>query len=79
MSPLIPKDRKVFNVHDDVLLDVFMAASCSKDKILKEASFEACPYPLYASGIFHSYMLDKSICHCRDDTVGSILSLLFYF
>ena len=32
---------------------------------------------LYTGGHFHCYMLDKSICHFRDD--GSILSLLSYF
>ena len=32
--------------------------------------------PLYASKLFHCYMLDKSICHFRD--VKSIL-LLFKF
>ena len=31
----------------------------------------------YTGGLFHSYMLDKSICHYR--SVGSIVSLLFYF
>ena len=31
---------------------------------------------LYTGGLFHCYMLDKSICHLR--VVGSILSLLFY-
>ena len=33
--------------------------------------------PLYTDGLFHCYMLDKSICHFRG--VWSILSLLFYF
>ena len=32
---------------------------------------------LYTCGLFHCYMLDKSICHFRG--VGSILSLLFFF
>ena len=32
---------------------------------------------LYAGGLFHNYMLDKSIGRFRG--VGSILSLLFYF
>ena len=33
--------------------------------------------PLYTGGLFHFYMLDKSICHFRG--VGSILTFLFYF
>ena len=33
--------------------------------------------PLYTGRLFHSYMLDESICNFRG--VGSILSLLFYF
>ena len=33
--------------------------------------------PFYTGKLFHSYMLDESICHIRG--VGSILSLLFYF
>ena len=44
-----------------------------------EAFCEAHHYfnPLYTSGLFHSYMLDESVCHFR--CVGSILSFLFYF
>ena len=36
-----------------------------------------CVNPLYTVGLFHSYMLDKSICHF----MGVVLSLLllFYF
>ena len=33
--------------------------------------------PLCTRRLFHSYMLDESICHIRG--VGSILSLLIYF
>ena len=33
--------------------------------------------PLNTGGLFHCYMLDKSICHFR--RVGSISSLSFYF
>ena len=33
--------------------------------------------PLYTCGLFHCYMLDKSICHFR--RVGSILSLFSFF
>ena len=33
--------------------------------------------PLYTGGLFHCYMLDKSICHFRG--AGSMLLLLFYF
>ena len=34
-------------------------------------------YSLYTGGLFHSYLLDESVFHFRDDR--SILSLLFYF
>ena len=34
-------------------------------------------YPLNTGGLFHSIMLDESICHFRG--VGFILSLLFHF
>ena len=33
--------------------------------------------PLYTGGLFHSYLLDESICHFRG--VRSILSVLLYF
>ena len=33
--------------------------------------------PLYTGGLFHCYMLDKSICHFKGGR--SILLLLFYF
>ena len=33
--------------------------------------------PLYTGRLFHCYSLDESICHFR--SVGSVLSLLFYF
>ena len=33
--------------------------------------------PLCIGGLFHYYMVDESICHFM--SVGSILSLLFYF
>ena len=45
----------------------------------KEVSYNDYKYynPLYTVGLFHCYMLDKSICHFRGG--GYILSLLFYF
>ena len=33
--------------------------------------------PLYSGGLFHCYMLDKSICHFRG--VRSILLIIFCF
>ena len=33
--------------------------------------------PLYTGGLYHCYILDKTICHFRG--VRSVLSLSFYF
>ena len=54
----------------------------SRGKILsgRKGSYESVLvhlYLLYTGGLFHCYMLDKSICCFR--VVRSILWLLFYF